>query len=1112
MSHFRWTQRIAILTLILFLWGQQAYCQTVTTARAPASLATSNSANTAVTHGSSARSSPVNLDLTSVSATLSAGNLVKSGQVNIHVGNIVRSVTGSSMLTPSELLAVYQVLSSGCQKIVLCNAGNAVGGSLNIGSQFSNYVTSLVIPQGVTAIHDVVNSAGLNLSGNLTNFGILFAVSTNPAVTAASISATNIFNNQGALLTTVVPANGLAGYPKVVNNLSLNLNAVNNIVNSGVISSAGSLTVVAGGAINNALPSRSALAGVTMGGMAQMVAAENINLVTGTGKLVNSGLIQAVNSVNIQTSSLLCDLSINNTNGVIKALGVLSPATGQLDGGVINLREPGFNGAGNIVLIGGDWESQSLNFNSGHGAVTASVGNISGTVNVEATAANILASTPTLTLGNTAVCGDPTYVNAKGDIQLVGTVTESEDLAIIASGNITSKGAAQIVDNGHNVWLIAGGNVKVADGAYAGCGNSGTSLTLPPGTASEIRSGYVQVSATGGTGGDIDLQTGNTLTAGNTVIDTSSTVAGASGGKVNLVAIANGSIGGHVLFPTTDGITSINSSGLGNGGNGSVIIFAGAPGNQGISVGGIKMNGGTGATGILSINSAQATFLGGTGVNSNLIMTTDGIVEAEANCASCISFDSTGTATGRIYLPPHLQNLANPLATVTLAGPITVGNSSNIAINGTGVTILSTISMGNRGEISVGSTTEGINLQGLINAPGGIISLTSTAGGISIPGDGVINASGGSIFLTSTTGSISIPGTGVINASGGDISVSSTSGNISIPNAGGINGTGGNIFLSSTSGNINMFGAGAIDATDGSFSIRIPGGHTGGASTWSESKTTVAPIMSNVAHGMTATVVIREESVSSASSVPTRAVPESPAILLQTVEFLPSTTIIPTDQTPVSQQATVKVGFVRKDEGSPSGHESIPVALAFTADSKALLAQAVQASPGYSADRVRLESGNVLFIARKKIILLTDFGEILINRGNIVLVMTGQNSICAYNLHDNVANSPSAVCAGNSIRFGVGREILLKRETSKRFDRKIAHRHPEVLVRTNETEIQGAEFSLPSAIFTVLPVRAMRRSDEPDARRAMDQILKNAAILSLVCTRFGPYSGSSSER
>src|SRR5262249_39747590 len=120
---------------------------------------------------------PVNLDLTSTARNLTPGNLVNTVPVMINVGAASHSVAKTDLLTPAELLAVYQVSRLGQQTIQLGALGNAVGGSFTMGPRFSQYVSNLVVPTGVTAIRDFGTSGSLNIAGNLVNSGAFYGVS-----------------------------------------------------------------------------------------------------------------------------------------------------------------------------------------------------------------------------------------------------------------------------------------------------------------------------------------------------------------------------------------------------------------------------------------------------------------------------------------------------------------------------------------------------------------------------------------------------------------------------------------------------------------------------------------------------------------------------------------------------------------------------------------------------------------------------------------------------------------------------------------------------------------------------------------------------------------------
>jgi hypothetical protein len=241
------------------------------------------------------------------------------------------------MLTAAERLAAIQMLRTGHQSLIIGSMGNAVGGTFTLGSKLSQTLTSLIIPQGVSAIRNFATAGNLNLAGNLTNAGTIYAVSTNPTITNASISAANIVNQAGAVITTVLPPTALAGVSGAVSRLDLSLSAVQNIINAGTISSSRTLNLNAGGSIVNAMAS-----GVS-GSTPALFAQSGINIFTGSGNITNAGLIAAA-SGNINIASILSsNIAINNLGGTIQALA-----------GAINIRDSSYASQANLSINGGN--------------------------------------------------------------------------------------------------------------------------------------------------------------------------------------------------------------------------------------------------------------------------------------------------------------------------------------------------------------------------------------------------------------------------------------------------------------------------------------------------------------------------------------------------------------------------------------------------------------------------------------------------------------------------------------------------------------------------------------------------------------------------------------
>jgi hypothetical protein len=417
-------------------------------------------------------------------------------------------------------------------------------------------VTNLTVRRGAIAVIDFSNSSAINLAGNLTNRGTVYVANADPQQLTATLAGSNIYNNARALITTVLPAGGVAGFGATALPLNLNLRTINDIVNAGTIASSGNLTMSAGGSIINALPQG------TTGVQPVIQAAGNVNLFSGSGNITNLGLIASLNNnINIAALTMAANINVFGAGGTLQALN-----------GNINLRDSSYSGPANINLTGGDYLSQALNLYSGTGTANVSVGQLAGLVNTYAGAEHISADTTLLKLGNN-ISNDPTYYNT-GSIEIMGTVSSDEGLAIVAGGDITANINGRIVTNGHNLLMIAGANIT---SSCTGCTSPGQVGPTSGGTTptSGVAEGTVTVDLTGGAGGDIDLSG----SLAEKVIDTSSSTS--SGGNVTMVALADGfGLEGTVALNTLCLLGScageINTSGGGAGGGGNVTIYAGA--------------------------------------------------------------------------------------------------------------------------------------------------------------------------------------------------------------------------------------------------------------------------------------------------------------------------------------------------------------------------------------------------------------------------------------------------------------------------------------------------------------------------------------------------------
>ncbi len=815
------------------------------------------------------------LDLSSSNKTVTAG-AQQSGAIT--VGGSTVTVSPGMKLTPAESVALSQVLGGGTQSLVLDAMGVATGGQFTLSGR---NVTNLVIPTGVTAVRNFGQSGVLNITGNLVNSGNFFAVSNNNQVMSAVISAQNINNMQGGLLTSMLPQGGISGFSNLINNLSLSLNAVQNISNFGVISSAANLNLNAGGSVINALPT-----GMS-GPSPLMQAMSNVNIVSAA--VQNAGMVNAMaGNINV-ASQVAQNLTINNTGGVLQALN-----------GNINIRDQFFTDKFDTSLIGGDWISQQLNVFSGDGHINVDVHSILGQTNLIGGTAALSAQTGDLHVGALKMSGDPT-ISSGGDVFLEMSQFGGEwifsgldALIINAGGNIINKDVSYIGTSANSgatgsVILNAGGMIDLQTvpiiaitTATSGASSGNISLTA---NGPILLSGSLITSTTGAQSGDVSINSnaGSIISSGPLTINTSAL--GGNAGSVSLSSAA--------AITMQNGVTINTSSDTGNAGSINVVAQAGdinlgGTGNASINASSIAANGGT-----LTIQAmAGSLFVGngsmdlssknGTGggisafVNGGSVLFGKSAIEASGLFGGSISFlttygvadidlskvdikanGATGGAGGSVNLTAGLFGVdmvesdkvslgsaeitgaSGSSSTVALStsksdvevGSITANGASVVINSAAGVSVNSIIDsnpLGQGGTVSIssyvnaqptdGTPALGINTGGGQNSVG-FISVDGGIGGtIFASNHGTGGINAGSIVINSNTGN----GGTILLVSDGALVLSGTQYSAN----GGSSGEGGQVNFSSstgiTGGDILVSAAGGGNNSGGTLSMSSP--------------------------------------------------------------------------------------------------------------------------------------------------------------------------------------------------------------------------------------------------------------------------------------------------
>jgi len=506
----------------------------------------------------------VNLDLSSAARNITLGsNLFDNvSSVEISVGGDTKTVQAGSQVSAAEYIAVKQILSGNSQKITIGANGSATGGELDLGTITANNdvmrASDLVVPVNVTTHGDFGKGSDFKLLGDLTNSGTVNTYSSRNSIKGGAIRANDIVNNTGATINSEA---------------DLGLYASGNLSNYGTITSKGSLTLSAGNTLSNS---------------GDVSSKDDLNL--NAPNVVNAGSMSSLKgNINIDGPAD-AELLVNGSGGSF---------TAARD---INVRAADYVGTSNTNVTGGDFFSNNLNLHTGGGVMQVHVDELTGTVTQTGTEAHLSASTDELTIGEVCLTGDPTYKNDAGNIIIAGNITVAEDLAIIASGNITSVNNVTIragaAGTGYNISLIAG-----ADQIVAGT----NSTTLPGGATAAATSLTGFASATGG----------SVILGNNNTVNSRSTTATGSGGNVLIAAFEGTSLGtGRVNVG--QGTTSIVTGGMtGADSNGNVTIIAGAQNTVAANIGNINTTGGNTTTGQVNIITTQPISSNGAQIDFN---------------------------------------------------------------------------------------------------------------------------------------------------------------------------------------------------------------------------------------------------------------------------------------------------------------------------------------------------------------------------------------------------------------------------------------------------------------------------------------------------------------
>ncbi len=153
-----------------------------------------------------------------------------------------------------------------------------------------------------------------------------------------------------------------------------------------------------------------------------------------------------------------------------------------------------------------------------------------------------------------------------------------------------------------------------------------------------------------------------------------------------------------------------------------------------------------------------------------------------------------------------------------------------------------------------------------------------------------------------------------------------------------------------------------------------------------------------------------------------------------------------------------------------------------------------------SASSFNLQRGSILAAPEKDRCIETQFGSVKVGAGSIALVLAFSDGIAVYNLHDQNSNSVSVTAGGKRIKVLPGESAVIAKDSIGSLAEinpadAISHRYVSSQSLENGLKAFSSQYSIPSAMSAILPLRELMQSNQPHARRTAKQLLKTTAVL-----------------
>lgn len=151
------------------------------------------------------------------------------------------------------------------------------------------------------------------------------------------------------------------------------------------------------------------------------------------------------------------------------------------------------------------------------------------------------------------------------------------------------------------------------------------------------------------------------------------------------------------------------------------------------------------------------------------------------------------------------------------------------------------------------------------------------------------------------------------------------------------------------------------------------------------------------------------------------------------------------------------------------------------------------------SERVSIANGNVLFVPITDTVVETPQGKVSIAAKSVVLVSSSSAGLAVYDFEDQHKGSVSVESNGHSVVLSPGRHVMVTPHHTAEFAQinaieTVAHRNIGSTMK-NGFRSHVSEFSIPSALDSVKPLRVMVQSNHPEAKKVAARMMKTTAVV-----------------